>query len=372
VPLPLAREIVVDVRAARRVGGDSVAPSPPHASGGAPPRSALDALIGESSAMRALRRRVARLVPTAVPVLIEGETGTGKELLARAIHDDGPRAAAPFVPLNCGALSAELVDAELFGHERGAFTGAVTRRPGRAAEAHGGTLFLDEIGELPTPLQCKLLRLLQGGEVQRVGSDRPVAVDVRIVAATNRDLRALVARGEFRADCYHRLAGFTVRVPALREREDDVVLLTEHLLVHFARHLGRPAPRLVAGAGAALVAYGWPGNVRELENVVREIVLYSDRSFLDARDVRTALAAREMHACDVPVAARALGASDLAELLGRYAGNVSRAALAAGVSRPTLYKRLREHGVDYARYRRAATRVALAAEPRAPHVGRWS
>src|SRR5882724_2251634 len=231
------------MRAARWVGADPVAPSPPHAPGGVPPRSALDALIGESSAMRALRRRVARLVPTAVPVLIEGETGTGKELLARAIHDDGPRAAAPFVPVNCGALSAELADAELFGHERGAFTGAVTRRPGRAAEAHGGTLFLDEIGELPAPLQCKLLRLLQGGEVQRVGSDRPAAVDVRIVAATNRDLRALVARGEFRADCYHRLAGFTVRVPALREREDDVVLLAEYLLVHFARHLGRPAPR---------------------------------------------------------------------------------------------------------------------------------
>jgi len=324
---------------------------------------ALDALLGTSAAMETLRRRVARLLTTAVPVLIEGETGTGKELLARAIHEDGPRRAGPFVPLNCGALSPELVDAELFGHERGAFTGAMVRRLGRASEAHRGTLFLDEIGELAPPLQCKLLRFLQAGEVQRVGSDRPTAVDVRIVAATNRDLRALVARGAFRADCYHRLAGFTLHVPPLRERDGDVVLLAARLLADFARDLGRNPPRLAVGAESALAEYAWPGNVRELENVMRELVVYCDGALIGSPEIRAVLAARLPRTCDPPapaVAAPALSGSELAALLRRYAGNVSRAALAAGVSRPTFYKRLREQGVDYARFRRAPRCVPAA------------
>ena len=202
--------------------------------------------------MERLRARVARVVPTSVPVLIQGETGTGKELLARAIHGGGPRRHGPFVPVNCGALATELIDAELFGHERGAFTGAVTRRLGRAAEADGGTLFLDEIGELPAVLQCKLLRLLQEGEVQRVGADRPVAVDVRVVAATNRDLRALVERGLFRADCYYRLSGVVVEVPPLRARDQDVVLLADRIASRMARDLGaaRAPPRRRGARGA--------------------------------------------------------------------------------------------------------------------------
>jgi DNA-binding NtrC family response regulator len=323
----------------------------------------LDALIGASATMQRLKRRVARLIPTSVAVLIQGETGTGKELLARAIHEDGPRRGGPFVPVNCGALSPELVDAELFGHERGAFTGAIARRGGRVAEAHGGTLFLDEIGELAPASQCKLLRLLQEGEVQRVGNDRPLAVDVRIVAATNRDLVALVARAAFRADCYYRLAGFTVNVPPLRERESDVVVLAERMLARFALELGRLTPRLRGEACAALRSHSWPGNVRELENVVREVVLYCDDAWIGADDVRAALGTRREPPWRVlPVGIAPSGpAPDVGALLRRCNGNVTRAAVELGVSRPTLYKRMRELGIDYAAYRVAPCRLRAGA-----------
>ena len=325
--------------------GDS---SPSHARG-------LDALVGASAAMQRLKHRVARLIPTSIAVLIEGETGTGKELLARAIHQDGPRRHRPFVPVNCGVLSADLVDSELFGHERGAFTGAVARRTGRVAEADGGTLFLDEIGELSLPSQSKLLRLLQEGEVQRIGIDRPLAVDVRIVAATNRDLRAMVERGTFRSDCYYRLSGFTVYVPPLREREADVTLLAELMIARFARDLDRPEPRLSDDARRMLCQHSWPGNVRELENVMREAVLYCDGPSITGGDVRAALDDRD---------GRTLGPdapADLGDLLRRCAGNVTRAAHELGVSRPTLYKRMRELGLDFAAYRATPWRPAAAA-----------
>jgi transcriptional regulator with GAF, ATPase, and Fis domain len=310
-----------------------------------------------------LKRRVARLIPTSVAVLIEGETGTGKELLARAIHQDGPRRQRPFVPVNCGVLSADLVDSELFGHERGAFTGAVARRAGRVVEADGGTLFLDEIGELSLSVQSKLLRLLQEGEVQRVGADRPLAVDVRIVAATNRDLRAMVERGTFRSDCYYRLSGFTVYVPPLRERGADVTLLAERMIGRFAFELGRPEPRLDADARRVLCRHPWPGNVRELENVVREAVLYCDAPSITGDDIRGALDGRAgRNPTPNPPA-------DLGELLRRCAGNVTRAASELGVSRPTLYKRLRELGLDFAAFRGAPCRATEA--PRAlPPVAR--
>jgi transcriptional regulator with GAF, ATPase, and Fis domain len=307
----------------------------------------LAALVGASPAMQRLRARVARLVPTTVPVLIQGETGTGKELLARAIHFGGPRRHGPFVPVNCGALSAELIDAELFGHERGAFTGAVGRRLGRAAEADGGTLFLDEIGELPPLLQCKLLRLLQEGEVQRVGADRPVPVDVRVVAATNRDLRELVARGGFRADCYYRLSGVVVEVPPLRARAGDVVELADRIAARAAAELGRGGLALGDDARGALAGHGWPGNVRELENVVREAVLYAEGPEVTAADVRAALLPRTAGR------AAAAGAAELVECLRRCGGNVTRAAHELGVSRPTLYKRLRDRGLDWAAFRPA-------------------
>ncbi len=305
----------------------------------------LARLVGTSTAMERLRARVTRVLPTTVPVLIQGETGTGKELLARAIHSGGPRRHGPFVPVNCGALASELIDAELFGHERGAFTGAVGRRLGRAAEADGGTLFLDEIGELPTLLQCKLLRLLQEGEVQRVGADRPSAVDVRVVAATNRDLRRLVERGTFRADCYYRLSGVVIEVPPLRDRDADALELADRIAARTACELGRPGLTLSGEARNALAGHPWPGNVRELENVVREAVLYAEGPVVSASDVRVVLAARAGGAMP------AVGAAELVDCLRRCDGNVTRAAHELGVSRPTLYKRLRDRGLDCASFR---------------------
>ena len=325
---------------------------------GVAPPATLGSLVGSSAAMQRLRARVARVLPTTVPVLIQGETGTGKELLARAIHAGGGRRHRPFVPVNCGALAPELIDAELFGHERGAFTGAVGRRLGRAAEADGGTLFLDEIGELAPVLQCKLLRLLQEGEVQRVGADRPALVDVRVIAATNRDLRMLVARGGFRADCYYRLSGVVIEVPPLRARDRDVALLAEGIAGRAARELARASLVLDAAAKAALAAHPWPGNVRELENVVREAVLYAEGPTITAADVAAALRLR---------AGEGGGADcggELVECLRRCAGNVTRAAHELGVSRPTLYKRLRDRGLDWATFRPPpvlATRRAGAA-----------
>jgi len=308
----------------------------------------LSALLGESVGMRRLRERVSRLSPTPVGVLILGETGTGKELVARAIHHASPRQHGPFVPVNCGALSGELIDAELFGHERGAFTGAVGSRGGRAAEAHRGTLFLDEIAELALPLQSKLLRLLQEGEIQRVGSDRPVGVDVRVVAATNRDLPVMVKRGLFRADCYYRLSSFIVKIPPLRERASDVVLLAEHFTARFARELRRPIPAIQDSARLLLCRYDWPGNVRELEHVVRESVLYCESGTITAADVQVVLEERAgFGRC-------ASEAPPLEEVLARCAGNVTRAARELGISRPTLYKRMRDRGVDGVRYRRVS------------------
>jgi transcriptional regulator with GAF, ATPase, and Fis domain len=249
------------------------------------------------------------------------------------------------VPVNCGALSTELIDAELFGHERGAFTGAVGRRLGRAAEADGGTLFLDEIGELPPLLQCKLLRLLQEGEVQRVGADRPVTIDVRVVAATNRDLRQLVERGAFRADCYYRLSGVVVEVPPLRARDTDVVQLADRIAARMACELGRNGLTLTDEARSALASHAWPGNVRELENVVREAVLYAEGEEVTAADVRAALAPR------AGGRGPSAGAAELGECLRRCGGNLTRAARELGISRPTLYKRLRDSHIDWISFR---------------------
>ena len=225
-------------------------------------------LLGTSEVMQRLRAEIDLVAASELPVLITGETGVGKELVAGAIHAGSRRADEPLVQINCAALPESIAESELFGHLRGAFTGAIADRAGKFEVADGGTLFLDEVGELPLTLQPKLLRALQQGEIQRVGSDRVVKVDVRVIAATNRDLAAEQSAGRFRADLYHRLAVYPLHVPPLREHRDDIALLAGHILDREALRLGCGSARLDAAARAALLAYLWPGNVRELEHVL--------------------------------------------------------------------------------------------------------
>jgi formate hydrogenlyase transcriptional activator len=255
-------------------------------------REEIDALVvggpvvGNSAEVRTLLEQVASVARTDSTVLIQGETGTGKELVARMIHQSSTRAERSLVKVNCAALPGTLIESELFGHERGAFTGAITRRQGRFELAHRGTLFLDEVGEMPLEMQAKLLRALQEQEFERVGSSVPVRVDVRVLAATNRDLTVEVAAGRFRADLYYRLAVFPLHVPALRERRDDIPLLA----THFLRRASQKAKKSCAGfndeAMRWLVAYDWPGNVRELESVIERAVILLEDSIIDVGLVR--------------------------------------------------------------------------------------
>ena len=329
-------------------------------------------LIGRSPAMQAVYRVIARVVATDLTVLVSGESGTGKELVARAIHDLGPRRARPFVAINMAAIPRELIEAELFGHERGAFTGAGQRSAGRFEQAAGGTLFLDEIGDMPLEAQTRLLRVLQQGEFTTVGGQRPIRADVRIVAATNRDLVAQVASGAFREDLFYRLNVVPVQLPALRERRDDVAVLAGHFLDSAAAQ-GLPQKRLSADAMAALAAHDWPGNVRELENLMRRLAVLSRDEILGADAVRAMLGAAPEEVGDpgIAVAVATLveriarerpGALDdgtlydrvIAEverplidlMLTRHAGNQLRAAKALGLNRNTLKKRLDEFRVS--------------------------
>ncbi len=240
-----------------------------------------DAILGRSAAIAQLREAVARVAPTDASVLLLGETGTGKELAARAIHHASRRADGPFIAVNCAAIPANLIESEFFGHEKGAFTGATTRRDGRFALADGGTLFLDEIGELPLDLQAKLLRVLQEGEFEPVGAARTRRVDVRVVAATNRDLKAMADQGAFREDLYYRLSVFPIQLPALRRRGDDVVLLAEAFAQRFAARMGRQVEPLTGHDQQLLRRYDWPGNVRELQNVIERALILSTSPRLD-------------------------------------------------------------------------------------------
>jgi formate hydrogenlyase transcriptional activator len=241
-------------------------------------------IVGRSHALRAVLRKLDQVAPADTTVLLCGETGTGKELLARYVHVRSPRRGAPLIRVNCAAISPGIVESELFGHERGSFTGALERRLGRFELAHGGTLFLDEIGEIPLEVQVKLLRALQEGEIERVGSAAPVRVDVRIVAATNRDLEAEVAAGRFRADLLYRLDVFTVRVPPLRERPEDLPLLVDHFLAKFRGKLGKPLRRLAPESVERLRRYAWPGNVRELQNVLERACVLASGEVVEVVD----------------------------------------------------------------------------------------
>jgi len=256
---------------------ESTVPLPPASRG-------LPEFVGSDPALLEVSRRIRLVAPRSTPVLVEGPTGSGKELVARALHRLSPRATHRFVALNCAAIPEALLEAELFGHTRGAFTGAVQGRTGRIEAAHGGTLLLDEIGEMPLALQAKLLRFLETGELQRVGDNEPVRVDVRIVAATHRPLGALAAKGGFRADLYYRLAVFFIRTPALAGRTADIQALTAHFLEKMARK--SPARSMTAAALSALTAHPWPGNVRELEHVLeRAWILAEDRPCIDRQEI---------------------------------------------------------------------------------------
>src|SRR5271166_6499688 len=234
----------------------------------------FEGIVGSSSKLRAVLDQVRLVAATDATVLIGGETGTGKELIARAIHMNSDRRKRPFVKVNCASIPAELLESELFGHEKGSFTGAIAQRIGRFEAAHGGTLFLDEIGELPLHLQSKLLRAVQEQEFERVGGNRTIQVDVRIVAATNRDLKAMVEQNKFRADLYYRLAVFPMNVPPLRERRQDIPLLTRYFVQKHAQRMGRKIESIPTHAMEALTNYDWPGNIRELQNVIeRSVVL---------------------------------------------------------------------------------------------------
>jgi len=225
--------------------------------------------------LEAVLEGVKRVAPTSSTVLIQGETGTGKELIARAIHNISPRCGRPFIKLNCAAIPLDLLESELFGHEKGAFTGAIAQKLGRFELAHEGTLFLDEVGDIPAELQPKLLRVLQEQEFERLGGTRTIKVNVRLVAATHRDLAQMVADGQFRGDLYYRLNVFPVLLPPLRERRDDIPQLVRHFIQKFARRMGRRIETIPAEAMEALAGYPWPGNIRELENVIERAVILS-------------------------------------------------------------------------------------------------
>lgn len=284
----------------------------------------FDRLIGESAGMRRLFRDIDKVAPSDVTVLVTGESGTGKELVAHSIHDRSPRRARPFVAVNASALPDSLAESELFGHERGAFTGAIASRPGRFELAHGGTLFLDEIGTLSAAVQAKLLRVLETHEVERVGGRRTIAVDFRLVSATNEDLEARVAEGAFREDLYYRIHAVPLRIPPLRDRVSDIPLLAEHFLAKFAARHHRPEQRLTEPVVERLKAHPWKGNVRELEHVIEMLVLFSEGEFIGEEDLprvlreapRAGIAAPESFAAAVEDFERRILADAIAEAGG--------------------------------------------------------
>jgi DNA-binding NtrC family response regulator len=317
---------------------------------GPPAANAEHGILGNSEAMRSLRAMIARVAPGPSTVLITGETGTGKELVAEAIHRGSPRARGPIIRVNCGALPDNLVEAELFGHERGAFTGADRDKPGRFELADGGTLFLDEIGELPGPAQVKLLRVLEDGVIDRVGATQPRRVDVRLVAATNRDLKSEAGAGRFREDLLYRLAVVEIHLRPLREHADDLPVLLEFFLDKQSRRLRRPRPTVSAEAITALAALRWPGNVRELENAVERAVLLAEGQALGPRDFgleRAGDAARPTE--DLKGAAKAAASEAerrmIRAALELTAGNITRAAERLGLSRRGLQLKMKELGL---------------------------
>ena len=315
-------------------------------------------MVWTGETMRRVMAQIERVAASESRVCIYGETGTGKELVARTLHEKSQRASGPFVTLNCAAVPAELIESELFGHEKGSFTGAAQRHTGKFEQAHRGTLFLDEIGDMPIAMQAKLLRVLEEGEVERIGGDKPISVNVRVVVATHRNLEQLVESGGFRRDLYHRVVVFPLELPSLRQRKEDLAALVEHFTRQVCAQNGWKLVQFGAEAIEALKEYGWPGNIRELRNVVERLLLLAGAE-VDAEDVRQALpmnraagktSAKDGAADDAqgPLAERVMAFERdtvLAEL-ERHGRHVTQTAKALGLERSHLYKKCQQLGID--------------------------
>ncbi len=345
-PIELA-ELKTILRRAVHIRNIEQESAPDAASG----RKRYHRLVGESAAIRQVFSLIQRVAPTDATVLIVGENGTGKELVAHAIHEASARSRGPFVPINCGAIPETLLESELFGHERGAFTDAHRTREGKFEIAAGGTVFLDEIGEIQNHLQVKLLRFLQDHRVERIGARESHTVDVRVVAATHHDLKTAMAAGRFREDLYYRLGVVTIAVPPLRDRGEDVRLLAEYFLEFYSRHHKRRIKGFTQSALRSLQGHGWPGNVRELENRVQRAVILAPDPYVRPDDLElvgmTQPSSRSLQ--DVrDEAERTL----VVEALTRNAGNISRAARDIEVSRPTFHDLMRKHGISAKQFRK--------------------
>jgi len=306
----------------------------------------FEGLMGTSAQMEQVFRMIRRVGPSDVPVLITGESGTGKELVARPIHRQSARKTQAFVAINCGAIPETLLESELFGYEKGAFTGAVQQRKGRIESARGGTLFLDEIGDIPLGVQVKLLRFLQDHEIQRLGGKETIAIDARILAATNVELQKAISEGRFREDLYYRLCVVTIAVPALNERGSDIVLLARTFLTKFAEEQKKPLKGFTPEAMQALMAHNWPGNVRELENRIKRAVVMAEGRYITPGNLELREPSSGERDSSTLKASRDSRERDLVRLAMEKAdGNVSRAAADLGISRPTLYQLLARYGL---------------------------
>ena len=312
---------------------------------GGDPTTVLGSIITAAPEMLKVARTIERVAAADVSVMLLGASGTGKELLARAVHELSPRKRGEFVAINCAAIPENLLEAELFGYERGAFTGAVKTTPGKIEQAQGGTLFLDEVGDIPLPLQVKLLRFLQERVIERIGGRSTIAVDTRIVSATHQDLDSMIAAGSFRDDLYYRLAEIVVTIPSLAERPGDAVLLARHFVTKFARSMNPKVHGLGPDAAEAIDAHGWPGNVRELENRIKRAVIMADGRSVSAADLD--LGAR--HADEQSLAINLRAAREVADrrairqAMARTENNISGAAKLLGISRPTLYDLIKQY-----------------------------
>jgi DNA-binding NtrC family response regulator len=323
-------------------------------------RRKSDMIVGVSGVMTVLLATLDRLASSVAPVLITGESGTGKELVARALHYSGPRASAPFIAINCGAIPDALFEAELFGYQRGAFTGAVSARPGAFEAADGGTLFLDEIADMPLGMQVKLLRVLETGEVTRLGSNEQRRMNVRVVAATNRKLETQVQTGHFREDLYYRVSVYPVRIPPLRERPEDIPPLVTHHLEEIARRERRTAPRLTHAALEKLLTHRWPGNVRELVNALERAVLLAELGAIDANHVVLPNEPSPPLITAYRDAKEQFENAYYAQVLRTAGGNISLAAKLAQKTRKEVYDALRRLGLDAGEYRESSGHLQAA------------